>query len=75
MGSRFVDFEGGELYLWKEVTEDGRTLDINDVIDVAHEIGFWNVTITTIASLSALNGRATINRNGNPRLVIAGLIF
>ncbi|MBQ9498892.1 MAG: radical SAM protein [Bacteroidaceae bacterium] len=51
MGSRFVDFEGGELYLWKDHTEDGRTLDINDVIDMAHEIGFWNVTITTNAQL------------------------
>ena len=58
MGSRFVDFEGGELYLWKEVTEDGRTLDINDVIDVAHEIGFWNVTITTNAQLSFVGTHA-----------------
>ena len=58
MGSRFVDFEGGELYLWKDVTEDGRTLDINDVIDVAHEIGFWNVTITTNAQLPFVGSHA-----------------
>lgn len=46
MGSRFVDFEGGELYLWKDGDHD-----INDVIDTAHEVGFWNVTITTNAQL------------------------
>lgn len=45
-GSRFVDFEGGELYLW----HDGER-DINDVVDLAHNIGFWNVTITTNAQL------------------------
>ena len=45
-GSRFVDFEGGELYLWK----DGEKT-IDDVIDMAHEIGFWNVTITTNGQL------------------------
>lgn len=51
LGSRFVDFEGGELYLWHDKDKDGRTYDINDVIDLAHEIGFWNVTITTNAQL------------------------
>ena len=50
-GSRFVDFEGGELYLWQDKTVPGRTYDINDVVDLAHEIGFWNVTITTNAQL------------------------
>ena len=50
LGSRFVDFEGGELYLWKDRQED-RTFTIDDVIDLAHEIGFWSVTITTNAQL------------------------
>jgi len=50
-GSRFVDFEGGELYLWKDKTEGDKVYDINDVIDLAHRIGFWNVTITTNAQL------------------------
>ena len=45
-GSRFVDFEGGELYLWKD---GSRT--INDVIDMAHDIGFRSATITTNAQL------------------------
>lgn len=45
-GSRYVDFEGGELYLWRD---GDKTID--DVIDAAHEIGFWSVTITTNAQL------------------------
>ena len=45
-GSRFVDFEGGELYLWKD---GDKTID--DVIDLAHESGFWSATITTNAQL------------------------
>lgn len=45
-GSRIVDFEGGELYLWKD---GDKTID--DVIDMAHDIGFWSVTITTNAQL------------------------
>ena len=45
-GSRFVDFEGGELYLWRDGDKD-----INDVIDTAHETGFWSVTITTNGQL------------------------
>ncbi len=46
LGSRFVDFEGGELYLWRD--GDYR---INDVIDLAHRIGFFSATITTNAQL------------------------
>ncbi len=45
-GSRVVDFEGGELYLWRDGDKD-----INSVIDLAHEIGFWSATITTNAQL------------------------
>lgn len=52
-GSRYVDFEGGELYLWQD--GDKR---IDDVIDLAHEIGFWSVTITTNAQLPFANSHA-----------------
>lgn len=57
-GSRFVDFEGGELYLWKDETNSNHIYTINDVIDVAHEIGFYNVTITTNAQISFLGTHA-----------------
>ena len=45
-GSRFVDFEGGEVTIWKD--GDKR---INDLIDLAKEIGFFSCTITTNAQL------------------------
>lgn len=44
LGSRFVDIEGGETTLWKE---DDKNL--NDVIRLAKEIGFFSVTVTTNA--------------------------
>ncbi len=44
LGSRFVDFEGGEPLLWRD--ED---LDINDLVDLAKQIGFFSVTVTTNA--------------------------
>lgn len=55
-GSRFVDFEGGELCLWRDRRVSGDNLpaaeyDINDVLDLAHEIGFYSATITTNAQL------------------------
>jgi len=46
LGSRFLDLEGGEPTLWKE---DGK--DINDVIRLAKQIGFFTVTVTTNAQL------------------------
>lgn len=46
LGSRFVDFEGGEPMLWK----DGN-LNINNLIDLAKEIGFFSCTITTNAQI------------------------
>ncbi len=46
LGSRFVDFEGGEVTIWKD--GDKR---INDLIDLAKEIGFFSCTITTNAQL------------------------
>ena len=45
-GSRFVDFEGGEVTIWKD--GDKR---INDLIALAKEIGFFSCTITTNAQL------------------------
>lgn len=46
LGSRFVDFEGGETMLWR----DGER-NINDLIDLSKEIGFFSATITTNAQL------------------------
>lgn len=46
LGSRFVDFEGGEVMIWRD--GDYR---IDDVIDLAREVGFFSVTITTNAQL------------------------
>ncbi|MFI3297641.1 MAG: radical SAM protein [bacterium] len=45
-GSRFVDFEGGEVMLWR----DGE-YRINDLIDLATEVGFFSATITTNAQM------------------------
>ncbi len=49
-GSRFIDFEGGELYLWHDRT-GGNDYTINDLLDLAHEIGFFSATITTNAQI------------------------
>lgn len=46
LGSRFVDFEGGEPTLWK----DGE-YDLNSLIRLAKEIGFFSTTVTTNAQL------------------------
>ena len=46
LGSRFVDLEGGEVMIWRD--GDKR---IDDVIDLAREVGFFSVTITTNAQL------------------------
>ncbi|MGI5831297.1 MAG: radical SAM protein [Thermoguttaceae bacterium] len=46
MGSRFVDFEGGEPFLWR----DGE-YTINDLFDLAKEIGFFSTTVTTNAQI------------------------
>lgn len=46
LGSRFVDLEGGEVMIWRDGDRN-----INDVIDMAREVGFFSVTITTNAQL------------------------
>jgi MoaA/NifB/PqqE/SkfB family radical SAM enzyme len=45
-GSRFVDFEGGEPFLWR----DGE-LRMNDLIRLAKRIGFFSTTVTTNAQM------------------------
>jgi MoaA/NifB/PqqE/SkfB family radical SAM enzyme len=46
LGSRFVDFEGGEPTLWREGEKD-----LNSLIRLSKEIGFFSATITTNAQL------------------------
>jgi len=46
LGSRFVDFEGGEPTIWK----DGER-DLNDLIRLSKQIGFYSATVTTNALL------------------------
>ncbi len=45
-GSRFVDIEGGEPFLWR----DGNKT-VNAIFDLAKEIGFYSCTVTTNAQL------------------------
>lgn len=52
-GARFVDFEGGEPFLWKE-----GSLTVNDLIDMAKEIGFFSCTVTTNAQFPFENCKA-----------------
>ena len=42
LGSRFVDFEGGEPMLWQE---NGK--NINNLVALAKSIGFYSCTVTT----------------------------
>ena len=52
MGSRIVDFEGGEPTLWREKDEaTGRMRDVNDLIALAKQIGFFSCTVTTNAQI------------------------
>ncbi|MDR3340988.1 MAG: radical SAM protein [Candidatus Symbiothrix sp.] len=44
LGSRFVDFEGGEPTLWYDGNKD-----LNSLIRLAKQIGFYSTTITTNA--------------------------
>ncbi|GHT07954.1 hypothetical protein AGMMS49525_17160 [Bacteroidia bacterium] len=43
-GARFVDFEGGEPTMWRDGEQD-----LNSLIALAKEIGFFSTTITTNA--------------------------
>lgn len=53
LGSRFVDFEGGEPFLWRD---GDKTVD--DLCDLAHELGFYSCTITTNAQKPFPNSHA-----------------
>ncbi len=53
MGSRFVDFEGGEPTLWR----DG-AYRLNDLYDLAKKIGFFSGTLTTNGQLPFRGTRA-----------------
>lgn len=53
LGSRFVDFEGGEPFLWRD---GDKTVD--DLCDLAREIGFFSCTITTNAQQNFRGSRA-----------------
>lgn len=46
LGARFLDFEGGEPTIWR----DGEH-DLNSLIALAKEIGFYTCTVTTNAQL------------------------
>jgi len=53
MGSRIVDFEGGEPTLWQDGDKN-----INDLIKLANKIGFFSTTVTT-------NAQQPINLDSN----------
>ena len=46
LGSRFVDFEGGEPTLWRDNDKD-----LNSLIRLAKKTGYYSTTITTNAQL------------------------
>jgi MoaA/NifB/PqqE/SkfB family radical SAM enzyme len=53
LGSRFVDFEGGEPTIWK----DGE-YNLNSLMALAKEIGFYSATMTTNAILPFSGSKA-----------------
>jgi len=53
LGSRFIDFEGGEPMIWRDGSKD-----INDLITLAKEIGFYSTTVTTNAQIDFSNCKA-----------------
>lgn len=53
IGSRFVDFEGGEPTLW-----DDKDKNLNSLISLAKTIGFFSTTITTNAQIPFSNLKA-----------------
>ncbi len=52
-GSRFIDFEGGEPFIWED---NGKRID--DLIDLAKSMGFYSCTITTNAQRPFPNSHA-----------------
>ena len=51
LGSRFIDFEGGEPFIWKDATNPNDIKDINSLFRLAKEIGFYTCTVTTNAQI------------------------
>lgn len=51
IGARFIDFEGGEPFLWKDETIPNDIKDINSLFRLAKEIGFFSTTVTTNAQI------------------------
>ncbi|MCL2680246.1 MAG: radical SAM protein [Coriobacteriia bacterium] len=55
LGSRIIDFQGGEPSLWTDDSEEARAMcggkpaDINTLIDLAQSMGFFSTTVTTNA--------------------------
>lgn len=49
LGSRFVDFEGGEPTLWQEDNPNLGKLRLNDLLKLAKDIGYFSTTVTTNA--------------------------
>ena len=58
LGSRFVDFEGGEPFIWKDETDPNDVKDINSLFQLAKEIGFFSTTVTTNAQIDFSNCKA-----------------
>ncbi|MDR3037304.1 MAG: radical SAM protein [Coriobacteriales bacterium] len=48
LGSRIIDFEGGEPLLWRD---DQAGADLNTLVDLARAMGFFSLTVTTNAQL------------------------
>jgi MoaA/NifB/PqqE/SkfB family radical SAM enzyme len=53
LGSRFVDFEGGEPTLWRDGDKD-----LNSLIRLSKKIGFFTATITTNAQMPYADSEA-----------------
>ena len=58
LGSRFVDFEGGEPFIWKDESNTNDIKDINSLFSLAKEIGFFSTTVTTNAQIDFSNCKA-----------------
>lgn len=59
LGSRFIDFEGGEPTLWRGTDpKTGATMDVNDLIVYAEKMGFFSCTITTNAQMPFKGSKA-----------------
>ncbi|MBQ2887356.1 MAG: radical SAM protein [Firmicutes bacterium] len=53
LGSRFIDFEGGEPTIWRDGSHD-----LNSLMALARQIGFYTCTVTTNAQLPIDNLQA-----------------